>query len=597
MNIPVTIELGPPLYALGDLPQVKSFLRDLTDDLAAWLRQVGLEGQPQLRVQPIDMTRAVRLRVHNRRVSFSPKLMRRIWAASTSPEWRGFPDDPAHTNSPAAFAFPDGWLADFLEDKNISLDVASRQDLALTFLHRLVVEALRERPSSLVGPAQADLYWQAGAGEAHPCQAHMLLVLKALLDLWVPTSDPKLVCQTLLQVCDRNCPPEDAVEALFTRLHARRIEIHMNPSYIRQILPEVPTRGSLSVYDERLPQNVRDVFQLLADGIFYDLGLRLPDIFLVPSLHVPENAIQIKLNERIRPPIQGLRPDELLVNATVDYLKGLNIPARLAKRPNDDTEIAIVELSQRQAIEADDIYIWDPLGTIVLALTGELNDGGAEKLLGQEEVEYEIAQLEQDFPNMVRPVLERYSLEDITRVLRGLVRENVSIQNLPVILERLLLFETIPADASLFFVLDDRLPIPEWLPGEAANSWQNYLEFVRMGLADQLAEKYKDSNGSLSVYLMPPEVDRRLKQMSRGVWERWDLTPAQDAWLEGLRDALWREVRNASMEMRRTPLLAPAGLRLPLRGWLAAEFPSLPVLSYHEIPMGINVTPISRIEV
>jgi flagellar biosynthesis component FlhA len=118
-----------------------------------------------------------------------------------------------------------------------------------------------------------------------------------------------------------------------------------------------------------------------------------------------------------------------------------------------------------------------------------------------------------------------------------------------------------------------------------------------MGLADQLAEKYKDSNGSLSVYLMPPEVDRRLKQISQGVWEKGDLAPAQDAWLESLRDALWREVRNASMEMRRTPLLAPAGLRLPLRGWLGAEFPSLPVLSYHEIPMGINVTPISRIEV
>ena len=65
----------------------------------------------------------------------------------------------------------------------------------------------------------------------------------------------------------------------------------------------------------------------------------------------------------------------------------------------------------------------------------------------------------------------RFSIEDLTRVLRALLAEKCSIRDLRSILEKILLFETIAFDTQKFIVVDDRLAVTLGATILAPDSW------------------------------------------------------------------------------------------------------------------------------
>jgi type III secretory pathway component EscV len=182
----------------------------------------------------------------------------------------------------------------------------------------------------------------------------------------------------------------------------------------------------------------------------------------------------------------------------------------------------------------------------------------------------------------------------MTRVLRGLLREKISIRNLRGILEQLLRYDTVRIDSKSYIVMDDRLPIREGTTGPAINSWLNYREFVRMGLKDQLSARYTQGLDTLIVFLVAPEVEARAEAMVTGPSTDLEIA-SREALEESLCDSAWKELGSAPPAAARPVILTATSARAAIREIIAPELPDLPVVAYSELRPELSIQPVARL--
>jgi hypothetical protein len=286
-----------------------------------------------------------------------------------------------------------------------------------------------------------------------------------------------------------------------------------------------------------------DLMQMEVD-LFQELGIRLPDVEVRAAPELPEQAIRVRINHCL---------GAVRVGVT----------------------------------------------TLVEALRVELRDRGS-VLLGIEDVEYLLSRLDDIFPELVSASLERLSLADLTRVLRALVAERVSIRDIRAMLERLLQFETIPVDPLDYLVIDERLPVTPEAPSCLTTPWRLYLAFVRSGsgLRNQLTASYGEGAGvvtSVPVIQFDREFEGRIRAAAGAA------ACGDDAQtLEQLRDELLEHVRAGLTSRppwltRETPALLVADplLRPLIRELTASELPDLPVVVASELRPDV---PVRRVD-
>src|SRR6266550_6888081 len=226
--IPITVELSSGLSALVNTRTLPALERGLASALKDLLVQLGLSGEPLVKVQGGDSRRAVRVRVHDLLQPFDPQIMKRVWLAFAPPELRGAPDNQETTSGAG---FPDGWFTAY-----VSTLSGGKSDLSLAseYLRRLVIEIIAERPGCLVGPAQAAAYIENAPGDAAAAQRippdAVSSLLKSLLNLGVYLDNHSLVWETVgMQPAGRSV--EEIAESVYTKLRAPRIEIRVNAEY------------------------------------------------------------------------------------------------------------------------------------------------------------------------------------------------------------------------------------------------------------------------------------------------------------------------------------------------------------------------------
>jgi type III secretion protein V len=247
-----------------------------------------------------------------------------------------------------------------------------------------------------------------------------------------------------------------------------------------------------------------------------------------------------------------------------------------------------------------------PTDWVVLNVFAELA-AHADQLFGLEDLEYQLARLryqlvrldngdgvvvEGTYPALVDTVLARYTLGDLTRVLRAMISEGLSIHNLPSILERLLEYDTVSSDPTAV-VLDDRLPL---VPG-THDGWQATYASLRRGLRSYISHRFSRAENTVVAYLLEPELEARLAsgiQRTHGI----PTHPLPDEEAEAFRDAVWHELSLAGNSQAGRPvILTTEGVRASVRRLLEPELPDLPVLSYAELRPDVNVQPLARIPI
>ena len=426
------------------------------------------------------------------------------------------------------------------------LEIVSRQPARVLSQEHAVAYA-----ASLPAPAEPDpsISWP-------PDPTWLYRVLQAVLDLRISIADKKAVTEIVFHDLKTGRSQQDTIEDLVEMLRPNVIEIQLPEDYFRQVVLADAS-------------NDRDLFTRLRDDWFTLLGVHYPRFHFVTVENLKSNCCAIKVNHLTTLPYVGLGPEECLTSGTDADLKRLNIEGRSTIHPVYGTPCSIIDSSKQSAVEGAGLATLNQMSYLVTCLAAVLKEHGR-CFIDRGYVSSELVKLATSSPKLVEVIRARISFEQITRVLRALVAEEICIRDLPSILESQLDYAYGIADAAAGTNDDDAA----------------ITSFVRRGLQCQITYKYARGEEVLSVYQLNREIDEILA------------TPEATIHLdEDKRNQILAAVHaqvDYFLPVHNTPLIVSSGDgRHRLREIVAKQFPHLPVLAYQEIYPHIKFKPVS----
>lgn len=586
-RVVISLKLHPSLDRILDLkdPLNEAVRSEISKGLKKILEILGIPGEPEVEIVALDdntisTIRFLRVFLQGRIGRYSDELLQRVYSYVN-----GIPLGPGPK--------PDQiltWLKGLCHNQEEILNINHKN--LVDFLSLTCLEIAKKQPDILLGSAQVLAYWDSLLDLADtsdlqpekwlPDPNWLLPVLTRVLNLKISVANRRVVAKVLKEGLAKGRSPEDISEDLITALCADVVEIHLPQDYLKQITLADPGSG----YDK---------FSLMRDGLFYELGLRYPKFQFVPVENLKPRSFTFKINHLVTLPWVGLPPNCCLVNDTPDTLKLFGIPGMAAVNPANTSGASLIDLNLQSFVESAGLTTWDQVGYLILCFSTELREN-SRNLLHYRIVQSELDKLKQVFPALITGIHEKVSVEQITRVLRILLSEELSILNLPRIFQRLLDYDYIVIDSFKYIVLDDRLPISGPPDETRLNDPIHLASFVRSGMKRYISHKYTKGQNMLAVYLLDPEIEKILLGRSSLTEEKGKIDLDEDTCdkiLEAVRVEIGRPRPYPSTSV--PVILTTIDVRPHLRKVIALEFPRLSVLSYQELASDLNIQPIARI--
>lgn len=292
-----------------------------------------------------------------------------------------------------------------------------------------------------------------------------------------------------------------------------------------------------------------------------DLGI------IVPSVRIRDN-IQLEPNE-YRLSIKG--------NVAAKYQ--LEIDHHLAISPGFDDEtlegIDTIEPSfgipskwiteeNKEHAELSGYTVIDNPSVISTHIT-EVIKKNAHNLLGRQETKELVEHLKTSYPALVEEVVPNLiSIGDIQKVLRNLLKENISIRNLPEIFEAIADYTPVTNDTSIL------------------------TEYVRQALQKQITNQYRQEGNILKVITISSEVEQIIASSVHHT-EHGNLLNLEPHEAQKIAKAIANQVERVS-NLRVSPIIicTPA-VRMYVRQLTESFMADVPVLSYNELDPSINI--------
>jgi hypothetical protein len=400
----------------------------------------------------------------------------------------------------------------------------------------------------------------------------LLPILPQVLNLRISIADTQTINQVIGDAWEQGRSEEDAAEDLIAALRPGVVEIQLPLNYLQEI----------TSYGTDLD---RDSFTKLRDGLYYEDGLPFPDFRFVPVDHLKADSFAFKINHVPCTPRIGLRPGTYVVNESVAGLSFLNQNGQIVIDPVNLRECGIVISAMDLSKDHADLLRWDPLSYLFLSLIADLKENYT-GLVDREVVVRFLNQLILSFQALALVIQQMFSLEDITRVLRLLLAESLSIRNLRAILEAIIDSDYLVIDDSEHKVFDRRLALPRQPEPDWRHNPHYLTSYVRNCLKKQISQKFSVGWNTMKVLMLDPEIERMVE-------EREDLAVGANAEtpeitkkliLGALQREMQRVIGVTPSEHVNPAILTRGYLRPGIRQLISQQFPKLPVLSYQELP-------------
>lgn len=251
----------------------------------------------------------------------------------------------------------------------------------------------------------------------------------------------------------------------------------------------------------RASRRLQEQVEAMLDRLYAELGISYPPLMLEPGAELRRGEFQILINEI--PFFTGGWPfGKVLVHKDPKLLMGLHPQgleeARFEHRPGiyswiDEAEVArLASYFERAGISAEE----PP--EVVLSYLADILRRNRLSFIGLQEVKGLLNQLEKSCPILVEEAEKNLSLQALTKILRRLLEEEVSIRDLKSILEFLLRAQ----DAGL----------------SGPTAIEDQVELLRQALRDQICFDLC-GGGTLRVYEFGDELSATLRHsvMSAGL--------------------------------------------------------------------------------
>jgi hypothetical protein len=529
--------LAPAVLAHG----VQRLEHDIARHLADVMTAYGIPGVPSARVSFRSASRMVTVQAQGGNMRYPAAFLRRLWFSVAPERLR-----PLATV--VGDAYPDRWMA-------ACADVDGDPDAPaalIRLLARLPADVVTLAPSSLLTPSGVAIL----AGDDGPDAATAHEILARLLDMDVALPQGALG-PLLVDLLASGMTWLDVVESLYDDLRGASIELRLDPRSFVEVAPGAPD-GRIRSDDPRIDPELRAGLSVIRTERFEELGIRVP-VVLARDDELGVDEIRMRMDDRIGLPVPVPRRGEIAVTAPIAALASLGIEARPLVDAITGFEQAAVPRDAEQALVAGGFRPVSRWAYVAAAL-GRTVSMFAHRVFACEEVEADLAMFEERCPSLVHEVLARHSIGELTRVLRGLAREQVSSRDLWQILNAIL--------------RHDELPAPD----------QDMLAAVREALGPRVAfdtgQMVELGAAPLLVYETEPGFETELVAAHAG-------GSADEGARCRIRDRIWSAL--GALPPPEPVLLTSARVRALLQKTIGEELPGARVLAHTEIPPGLEV--------
>ncbi len=325
--------------------------------------------------------------------------------------------------------------------------------------------------------------------------------------------------------------------------------------------------GLVPLADESQGGNLLERVTMVRRQIAVELGLVLPHIRIRDNIQLRPSGYAIKIRG-----VEVARGEVM-----VGYYLAMNpgvvvepVPGIETSEPAFGLPALWIPEQDRERAEMAGYTVVDPTSVIVTHLTEVIRRHAAE-LLGRQDTANLIENVKKTEPAVVEELIPGLlTIGDVQKVLSSLLREGVSVRNVPAILEAL---------------------------GDHARETRDLdalTEHARAALARAICRQYRNADGELVVATVDPEIEEEMARAldGRAAGEAPALEPGL---VQSVIRAVSRAVERMASEGYQPVLLTRPGVRPYLRRLVERVLPDVVVLSYNEVTRDQKVRSVGTV--
>ncbi len=296
--------------------------------------------------------------------------------------------------------------------------------------------------------------------------------------------------------------------------------------------------------------------------------------FIMPAIHIRDN-LKLKpdqysvLLKGVEVAGGSVMMGHHLVISTDD--KAMKIKGIATKEPAFGLPAMWVTDKEKDAIMAKGYVVVDPATVMTTHLT-ELTKVYADELLGRQEVQSLVDNLEQLYPRVVKEIVPKVvPINLLHRVLQRLLRERISIRDLLTIIETMGEYVVMTKNADI-------------LTG-----------YVRQALSRAITRQYQDKDGNITVMIMSPDIEDKISR-SISHTEHESFVSPDPTLVKKMVSSLQKMVSAFTSSGLQPIVLCSPNTRIHFRKILEKFFPNVVILAHNEISREANVKSMGMVE-
>lgn len=300
-----------------------------------------------------------------------------------------------------------------------------------------------------------------------------------------------------------------------------------------------------------------------------ELGIVIPVVRIRDNIQLQPNeyCLKIKGNEVAKGEL--LLDHYLAISPGMDdeLIEGIDTLEPAFKMP-----AKWISESVKEQAEMFGYTVVDPPSVVSTHIT-EVIKSYAHELIGRQEAKQLIDHTKETYPILIEEVTPNpLSVGDIQRVLAKLLKESVSIRNLPIIFEVLADYGKMTSDTDLL------------------------TEYVRQGLARQITSQYTVQEGLLRVLTLSGKVEKTMaeavQQTEHGNYLSLDPNVSQ-----AIVESIAKQIETLSFQEQSPIVLCSPAVRMYVRQITERYFPHMAVLSYNELEANVEVQSVGVVDI
>ncbi|WP_430493844.1 flagellar biosynthesis protein FlhA [Rossellomorea marisflavi] len=327
--------------------------------------------------------------------------------------------------------------------------------------------------------------------------------------------------------------------------------------------------GLIPLADSNQGGDLLDRIVMIRRQLAIEMGLVIPVVRIRDNIQLQPNEYRLKIKGNEMAKGELLLDHYLAMSPGIDdgLVEGID-----TIEPSFGLPAKWISEEMKEQAEIFGYTVVDPPSVVSTHLT-EIIKTHAHDLLGRQETKQLIDHLKESYPILVEEVTPNpLSIGEIQKVLAKLLKEHVSIRNLPVIFETLADYGKMSSDTDLL------------------------AEYVRQALARQITSQYAGDEAMLKVVTVSGKVEKKIadsiQQTEHGNFLSLDPGDSQE-----ILESVASQVEQVSLMEESPVILCSPAVRMYVRQMTERYFPQVPILSYNELEANVEVQSLGVVNI